>query len=81
MLGSSENTAKSLSTKPVWIVGVGWINDTPVLEYRNWSEQLYVKESPTMAYQQAGIRNPARAIDLFEIDDTYSYKELQTLEM
>ena len=32
-----------------------------------------------MAYRQAGISEPATEIDLFEVDDTYAYKELQHL--
>jgi acetyl-CoA C-acetyltransferase len=33
-----------------------------------------------MAYKMAGIRNPMDEIDFAEIDDSYSYKELQHLE-
>jgi acetyl-CoA C-acetyltransferase len=33
-----------------------------------------------MAYKMAGIRNPMEEIDFAEIDDGYSYKELQHLE-
>ena len=81
MVLASERTARSINSKPIWIIGMGWINDTPVLEYRNWSEPLYIKKAAAMAYQQAGITNPAKAIDFYEIDDTFSYKELQTLEI
>jgi acetyl-CoA C-acetyltransferase len=33
-----------------------------------------------MAYRQAGITNPQDVFDLAEVDDTYAYKELQSLE-
>ena len=33
-----------------------------------------------MAYEMAGIGNPMREIDFAEIDDAFSYKELQHLE-
>ena len=33
-----------------------------------------------MAYEMAGIRSPMQEIDFAEIDDTYSFKELQHLE-
>jgi acetyl-CoA C-acetyltransferase len=33
-----------------------------------------------MAYNQAGIQDPGQVIDFAEIDDTYAYKELQSLE-
>jgi len=33
-----------------------------------------------MAYKMAGIKHPRKEIDLAEIDDTFSYKELQHME-
>jgi acetyl-CoA C-acetyltransferase len=33
-----------------------------------------------MAYEMAGIRDPRMEIDFAEIDDTFSYKELQHIE-
>ena len=33
-----------------------------------------------MAYNQLGISSPRSVVDFAEIDDTYAYKELQTLE-
>ena len=37
-------------------------------------------DAAAMAYRQAGIRNPWQEIDFAEIDDTYAYKELQSME-
>ncbi|MFQ6089284.1 MAG: acetyl-CoA acetyltransferase, partial [Candidatus Methanofastidiosia archaeon] len=78
MVLASENVAKSLTENPVWIKGVGWCSDTPSLETRNWSEALYAIISGKMAYKKAGIS--PREVDIAEIDDTFSYKELQHLE-
>jgi acetyl-CoA C-acetyltransferase len=33
-----------------------------------------------MAFRQAGIRQANMAVDFAEVDDTYAYKELQSLE-
>lgn len=80
MVLASEAKAYSLTDKPVWLVGVGWCNDSPSLEHREWSQAVYIKQAARMAYQQAGISSPIGVIDLAEIDDTYAYKELQALE-
>ena len=77
---ASEKKARFLDGEPVWIEGMGWCNDTPSLENRQWANAPYIEIAARMAYRQAGIRNPITAIDFAEVDDTYSYKELQALE-
>jgi len=77
---ASEQKAKALSKKPVWIRGVGWCSDTPTLESRNWGEAIYARLAGEMAYKMAGIKYPRKEIDIAEIDDTFSYKELQHME-
>jgi acetyl-CoA C-acetyltransferase len=79
VLASAER-AKTLKGRPVWVKGLGWCNDTPTLESRNWARAEYAELAAKQAYKMAGIRNPAGEIDLFEIDDSYAYKELQHLE-
>ncbi len=80
MVLASEEKASSLSDKPIWILGCGWSNDSPSLEYRDWSHAVYTEAAARIAYRQAGINNPLEAIDIAEVDDTYAYKELQALE-
>jgi acetyl-CoA C-acetyltransferase len=80
MVLASEKIAASLSDKPVWIAGLGWCNDSPSLESREWAKLPYIEKAARMAYRQAGIKNPFNEIDFAEIDDTYAYKELQSLE-
>ena len=77
---ASEKVAKDLRDEPVWINGIGWASDSPMLETREWAEATYAKLAAKQAFRMAGIRNPARDIQLAEIDDTYSYKELQHAE-
>lgn len=77
---AAEGVANSLDGEPVWIRGIGWCNDSPSLETRAWGRALYAEKAGQMAYKMAGIRNPMNEIDLAEIDDTFSYKELQHLE-
>jgi acetyl-CoA C-acetyltransferase len=77
---ASENAAKKLRDDPVWITGVGWASDSPSLETREWDEATYAKLAAKQAYRLARIGNAAREIQVAEIDDTYSYKELQHVE-
>ena len=80
MVLASEKKAGLLAEKPVWIRGMGWCNDSPSLESREWGSVPYLQQAAQMAYQQAGIRNPWNEVDFAEIDDTYAYKELQAME-
>ncbi len=75
-----ESIAKKLSDKPVYIEGIGWCQETPNIEKRDLVNALYLTYAANMAYSQAGIRNPLKEIDFAEIDDTFSYKELQHIE-
>lgn len=77
---AEEGAAQSLAEAPVWIDGVGWWTESPSLSTRSWDDAVYARRAAQMAYSQAGIRTPARDIDFAEVDDTYSYKELQHLE-
>jgi acetyl-CoA C-acetyltransferase len=77
---AEEETAKALCDKPIWIRGIGWCSDTPGLETRNWAEAIYAQMAAEMAYKMAGIRYPRKEIDFAEINDEFSYKELQHLE-
>jgi len=80
MVLASEDAAKKLTDKPVWIKGVGWNAETPWLETREWGSATYTELAARMAYKIAGISNPQEEIDFAEVNDTFSYKELQHLE-
>lgn len=58
----------------VFIRGVGWINDNYSLEKNKFNAD-YCRLSGEMAYKIAKLN--AKEVDIAEIDDTYSYKELQ----
>jgi acetyl-CoA C-acetyltransferase len=80
MVLASEKVAGDLTDKPIWIRGMGWCNDSPSLESREWGTVPYLQKAAQMAYRQAGIRDPWGEIDFAEIDDTYAFKELQAME-
>ena len=77
---ASESYAKKITNQPVWIKGVGWISDTSYPESREWGKATYAELAADMAYKMAGIRNPQKEVDFAEIDDSFSYKELQHVE-
>jgi acetyl-CoA C-acetyltransferase len=77
---AAAEVAERTADAPIWIRGIGWCNDSPTLETRSWEQAVYAEKAGKMAYQMAGIRNPQAEIDFVEIDDAYSYKELQHLE-
>lgn len=79
ILASSEKV-KRMKKRPVWLVGMGWVSEDPGLEMRDWGRSTATQKAAKMAYKAAGIRNPRKEIDFAEVDDTYSYKELQHLE-
>jgi acetyl-CoA C-acetyltransferase len=77
---ASGNRARSLTDRPVWIRGMGWCNGAASLESREWGHPPYLTKAARMAYRQAGFKDPRRAVDFAELDDTYAYRELQSLE-
>ncbi len=76
---AAASRAKRMTSTPVWIDGVAWYTDTPSLETREWERAVYAELAAKRAYKMAEIKNPNKEVDLFEIDDTFSYKELQHL--
>jgi len=77
---AAENAAKGICDNPVWVKGVGWASDSPTLETRDWDEATYAKLAAKKAYDPAKIKKPDKEFQLAEVDDTYSYKELQHIE-
>lgn len=80
MVLADGQTARVLTDKPIWVRGLGWCNDTHTLESRPWGRAVYAELAARMAYRTAGIRSPRMEIDFAEVDDAFTYKELQHLE-
>ncbi|MSQ07120.1 MAG: acetyl-CoA acetyltransferase [Dehalococcoidia bacterium] len=76
----SQLARYKLNGRPVFINGIGWGQHTPNIEERDLHRAIYAEQSGRMAYKMAGITNPASQIDFAEVDDTFSYKQLQHLE-
>ncbi len=77
---ASEQVARRLSDKPVWVQGVGWCLDTSYWGNRDLAYPRYVEKAAKMAYEMAGITEPRRQIHIAEPYDPFAYKELHHLE-
>lgn len=77
---ASEERAKKITDKPVWIAGVGWNLDTAYWATRDLCYPQYVENAARMAYKMAGIKEPSKEIQVAEPYDPFSYKELHHME-
>ncbi|MCY3410113.1 MAG: acetyl-CoA acetyltransferase [Candidatus Heimdallarchaeota archaeon] len=77
---ASEKVVKQKDVNPIWIKGISYATNSPNFETREWKTAKYAELSAARAYKMAGITKPRDQIDLFEVDDTYAFKELQHLE-
>ena len=77
---ASEEAARRLTDKPVWVDGVGWNLDTTYWTNRDLSYPEYVENAARMAYDMAGITEPRKQIHVAEPYDPFDYKELHHLE-
>ncbi len=77
---ASEEVAKKITDKPVWISGVGWNLDTAYWTNRDLYFPEYVEKAARMAYKMAGIKKPREEINIVEPYDPFAYKELHHLE-
>ncbi|MHA1291417.1 MAG: thiolase C-terminal domain-containing protein [Promethearchaeota archaeon] len=76
---AEEKFAKSLTDDLIYLSGFGWCSETPWLSTRGMDAQ-YAKKAAEMAYKMANICEPKKEIDVIEVDDRFSYKELQHIE-
>jgi len=76
---ADDKTAKNLGIEPIYLDGFGWSSETPWLSTRGMNAD-YATKAAKMAYKMAGIKEPRKEIDVVEVDDRFSYKELQHLE-
>lgn len=77
---ASEDRARRITDKPVWIDGVGWCLDTTYWTNRDLYYPRYVEAAAIMAYKMAGITDPRKEIHIAEPYDPFDYKELHHME-
>ena len=70
--------AQTRADASVWVDGVGWNQDAPSIESRDWARAVATERAAEGAYAQAKLA-PGDA-DLAEVDDAFAYKQLQHLD-
>jgi acetyl-CoA acetyltransferase len=85
---ASEEKARELTDKPVWIKGVGHANDVGKFGWREamnpgftYGQTPVMRAAAREAYAMAGITDPLNQIDVAQIQDGFSWLELITYEM
>lgn len=79
---SSGEVAKKLCPNPIWISGFAWGTDAGTCL---WTDEeigwpAYLERLALKAFSRADIKNPLDEINILEVEDTYSYQVLQSLE-
>ncbi len=77
---ANAKTAKKLTKKPVYIKGVSNCYETHYLGDRDLADCDALTKAAKKAYKMAGIKNPAREIDVAEISEEFTYQELLWME-
>lgn len=77
---ASERVIRDYTDTPVWIDGVWWSTEISTLELHNWSFPVHAREAAEGAYKQAKVVDPAKEVGFAEVDNRYSFKELQHIE-
>ena len=80
MILTTEEKARKLTKKPVWVLGVSNCYETHYLGDRDLADCGALSTAAKKAYSMAGIRNPLKEIDVAEICEEYTYQELMWME-
>lgn len=80
MILASEERARRITDKPVWILGMGTSYDAHYLGDRDLADCAALEKAAGRAYRMAGIKNPRRALDLAEVGEEFSYQEMLWME-
>lgn len=76
MILATEEKAKKLTDKPIWILGANSCRDAHNLGDRELADCDSLVEAAKGAYKMAGISNPRKEIDVVELSEQCSYQEL-----
>lgn len=74
MLLCCEERAHEFTDRPIWITGFGNCMDRYFVGDRDLASNFSLKQAAARAYAMAGIRDPKKEIDLFELNDACAYQ-------
>lgn len=75
MILASEERAKELTDKPVWIKGMGNSVETYYIGERDLASSRSAKMAAERAYKMAGITDPASQVDVAEVAAKFVHQE------
>lgn len=76
---ASEERAKEITDKPVWIEGVGSCQD-PYLRDRDIQNLDSLQRAARTAYRMAGVKEPFSELDVAEVSEKFAHEELMIYE-
>jgi len=76
---ASEERAKEITDKPVWIEGVGSCQDS-YLRDRNIQKLDSLQRAARTAYKMAGVKEPFSELDIAEVSEKFAHEELMIYE-
>ncbi len=76
---ASEEKARQITDKPVWIEGVGFYNDA-YLRDRDLGSMRSLELAAKKAYDMAGIEDPLTQLDVAEVSERFSHEEMMIYE-
>lgn len=80
MILASEERAREITDRPVWITGLGNCHDTFYLGERDLAGNFALERAARKAYAMAGVTDPAAEFDAVEICDQYAHMQPQWAE-
>jgi acetyl-CoA C-acetyltransferase len=76
---ASEEKAREITDRPVWIEGVGTYVDSYFRD-KDLTRLESLQLAANKAYEMAGIRDPYREINVFEVSEKFAHEELMIYE-
>ena len=80
VLASEAYASEHPELHVAWVSGMGWATEAAYLGDRDLSDMSSLREAARQAYGEAGISDPAGAVDVAEVADATPYQELLALE-
>jgi len=75
MILASEERAKELTDKPVWIKGMGNSVESYYLGERDLASSRSTKMAAERAFKMAGLSDPAKQVDVAEVGAKFAHQE------
>jgi len=77
---ASEDAARRISAKPVWISGISWAIDSYDLGSKELGRLGSLAAAAQRTYRMAGISDPLNELDLAEVHEITAFHELMIYE-